>query len=389
MARYHINKHGLPAICRAKPGNCPIGDDNRHFSTPEEAQHHADTEAEREHGMLPGMSNEQMEKNSKTTKDTYRQPVDISVSGEQLNGLQGKDVRVFANGRLYDGPVYDINQEDGKRELKMGTVNGIETVNLDDAASINASPINYLSKDYKEGMKDINRADHKFRYTPEHLDEMKDKYVDVEYDGKPFAGKVIGTHYVDENESGIIIESQDGQVKHVKNYRLNDLEVIGDDENDFKNHVQVKNFSYEATEDARNLEEPDVPEDSDYDPDEEVDKYFSDVIKQKNGEEVDLSKHKVDWEDEVSENEDSYYSQSLGREGDVNDRWTSSSSEAFERDLEKAAATNDYYESKKDFINDIVKKAESTDWTQHGKTQKEGVVDALEYIRDRDLLRGE
>ena len=25
MAKFHINKHGVPAPCKAKPGNCPLG----------------------------------------------------------------------------------------------------------------------------------------------------------------------------------------------------------------------------------------------------------------------------------------------------------------------------------------------------------------------------
>lgn len=42
MSKFHINKHGVPAPCRAKPGNCPLGGDESHFDTQEEAQIHAD-----------------------------------------------------------------------------------------------------------------------------------------------------------------------------------------------------------------------------------------------------------------------------------------------------------------------------------------------------------
>lgn len=55
MSRYHINKHGVPAICRAKPGNCPLGSNDEHFGSKEEAQNFADKKNEKTHGLLPGL----------------------------------------------------------------------------------------------------------------------------------------------------------------------------------------------------------------------------------------------------------------------------------------------------------------------------------------------
>ena len=45
---YHIKKDGTPDICRAKPGNCPLGGDENHFPTKEEAQDYADKKNELE-----------------------------------------------------------------------------------------------------------------------------------------------------------------------------------------------------------------------------------------------------------------------------------------------------------------------------------------------------
>lgn len=45
---YHIKKDGTPGICRAKPGNCPLGGDENHFPTKEEAQDYADKKNELE-----------------------------------------------------------------------------------------------------------------------------------------------------------------------------------------------------------------------------------------------------------------------------------------------------------------------------------------------------
>lgn len=40
--RYHINKNGVPAACQAKKQMCPLGGDDKHFSTLTEAQQYAD-----------------------------------------------------------------------------------------------------------------------------------------------------------------------------------------------------------------------------------------------------------------------------------------------------------------------------------------------------------
>lgn len=39
---YHIAKNGTPAICKAQPGKCPLGSQDEHFDTIEEAQIYAD-----------------------------------------------------------------------------------------------------------------------------------------------------------------------------------------------------------------------------------------------------------------------------------------------------------------------------------------------------------
>ena len=41
MSKFHINKHGGPAPCRAKEGNCPLGGEESHLKSQEDAQAHA------------------------------------------------------------------------------------------------------------------------------------------------------------------------------------------------------------------------------------------------------------------------------------------------------------------------------------------------------------
>lgn len=57
MSKFHINKHGVPAPCRAKEGNCPLGGEGEHFDTRAEAQSHADKVNQEEFGVLGGLKN--------------------------------------------------------------------------------------------------------------------------------------------------------------------------------------------------------------------------------------------------------------------------------------------------------------------------------------------
>ena len=59
MSKFHINKHGVPAPCKAEKGKCPYGGesgDENHFDTLEEAQAYADKMNAATHGYLPGMN---------------------------------------------------------------------------------------------------------------------------------------------------------------------------------------------------------------------------------------------------------------------------------------------------------------------------------------------
>lgn len=55
MTKFHINKHGVPAPCRATKGNCPYGGSDGHFNTKEEAQAYANKILEEEYSFLPGI----------------------------------------------------------------------------------------------------------------------------------------------------------------------------------------------------------------------------------------------------------------------------------------------------------------------------------------------
>lgn len=55
MTKFHINKHGVPAPCRAERGKCPLGGESgelNHFNTEKEAEDFIKGEFEKEYGIL-------------------------------------------------------------------------------------------------------------------------------------------------------------------------------------------------------------------------------------------------------------------------------------------------------------------------------------------------
>lgn len=53
MSRFHINKHGVPAPCKATKGNCPLGGNESHFDTETEAQLYVDKVNAQQFGIVP------------------------------------------------------------------------------------------------------------------------------------------------------------------------------------------------------------------------------------------------------------------------------------------------------------------------------------------------
>lgn len=58
MSKYHINKQGVPAICKATKGNCPLGGasgNENHFDNEQDALAASKAILEKENGLLPGL----------------------------------------------------------------------------------------------------------------------------------------------------------------------------------------------------------------------------------------------------------------------------------------------------------------------------------------------
>lgn len=82
MTKFHINKHGVPAPCKATKGNCPLGGDETHFSSKEEAQVAADEINAAKYGHLPEVTDEH--------EKTELSDEEVAKVGKKLTDLIGK-----------------------------------------------------------------------------------------------------------------------------------------------------------------------------------------------------------------------------------------------------------------------------------------------------------
>lgn len=136
MAKFHINKHGVPAPCKATKGNCPYGGESgteNHYDTQEEAQVAADKANEEKHGILPNVP---QPKTTENMRDNFR---------ESMQAFEGKQVKVNYDEKDYEGEVESIympsvgsdktpgfivrgHDEHGAEQFKHIKVNRIENI---------------------------------------------------------------------------------------------------------------------------------------------------------------------------------------------------------------------------------------------------------------------
>lgn len=62
MSQFHINKNGVPSLCKAKQGKCPFGGETKHFNSLEDAQEYLEKTSSDEYGLLPEMKKNKISK---------------------------------------------------------------------------------------------------------------------------------------------------------------------------------------------------------------------------------------------------------------------------------------------------------------------------------------
>lgn len=373
MSKFHINGKGVPAPCKAQKGNCPFGGADSHFDTVQDAQVAADKRNENTHGILPEVT-----KSLPTAKEL-----------RSMRFQEGK--LTLKDGTVLEGEI--TGNDDNSVSIKVdGNYNEVEKVDLDNLANIETTSDKTYGRKYFENLRSQNKARPKFRFNKENLEAYKGKFVQVDYDGKSFGGQVIDTRYNGINDNGLIIQSEDGEVKHIKDYRISDMETTGDNYREHKQTVRLKDLETEIeNEITPNYDiEPESSEFTEFQsPTEEVDKYFKAVIDNKRGANIDLDKIDYDWTEEVEDSragggydDSSRFYHDFDKGGGQWAEWSDSSQEAYDEDLDKAEKIGEFYDERKDAINDMVKKVESIDWTKYYDSQEEGEIEALEYLKD-------
>lgn len=120
MGKWHINKKGVPAICKATKGKCPLGE---HYSSEEQAINSYKNEMEQEYGLLPTKN-----------KMTLERKKDIADLITRISGTKapGFDYECFAS--------LSLAEEMGLDRIAITDENGL-TVNIStdsDKKQINA-----------------------------------------------------------------------------------------------------------------------------------------------------------------------------------------------------------------------------------------------------------
>ena len=137
MSKYHINKQGKVAECKATVKPCPLGSDNEHFNSMEKAQKYADEKNKNECGVLAN----QKQKNSSREILAYKndgvngfiQIYDIDYESNTItygwdknNGVYVDELRVRGDGD------YFLDEYSNKHRIDDFTDLTIEYASVDD-----------------------------------------------------------------------------------------------------------------------------------------------------------------------------------------------------------------------------------------------------------------
>lgn len=376
MSKFHINKHGVPAPCKAKSGNCPLGGMESHYDSQEEAQAAVDAMNQQEYGVLPGVGG--------GGGDGGGPGGPNRPTKEDLEKVSSKEVTLeIRDGTTIEGFIKEINEEKDVVTIQDGR-NSIVDVDMSVIEDYSVSEEPYFSNKHSESLRAENKATMDFRFSEKDIENYDGKFVEVNYDGKVFSGEVIGTHYKGAHDSGLIIQSHEGgDVKHIKNFRMTSIEDTGNTREEHEN-VQMMKFLESEVKDGDTVGAgltEEVPETSETTPADELEGYFEARIRQHEGNEVNLDIYNHDWVSELESNSnDEEYSTNLkyGYDEEKAERYNS--------DMIIAEEANTVYEERKKQIDKLFDTVREVDWTKYGKSQKDGEVDALYYVLEGNTI---
>lgn len=175
MTRFHINKHGVPAPCKAKPGNCPLGGDEHHFDNIEQAQAFADKLNEDRYGLFKSVKSTQVYKIPENTPKESRIDKEEFVNNNHKLVKSGDNWVHLNNKNEVVGTMKDpiaIYDNDGKLSEIADVDNYANKMSVQGLKALKTlSRFNLVSKDVIDATSSINF------YSPvKNIEEYKDEF---------------------------------------------------------------------------------------------------------------------------------------------------------------------------------------------------------------------
>lgn len=175
MTKFHINKHGVPAPCKAIRGNCPLGGEGDHYDTKEQAQISIDEKNANKYGLLGSA-----EERSPSTVENYDEDLEKRLFSNNVSD------RMYAARRGYGADI--LASDDNKRVRLTLAEKGhaIETLAHDEDPEIRAATFinnqNELSDSAIESLSndEVKFIRRKVASSGKYLDKLsKDKEAEV------------------------------------------------------------------------------------------------------------------------------------------------------------------------------------------------------------------
>lgn len=232
MTKFHINKHGVPAPCKAKAGNCPLGGDtggDNHFDSIEEAEEYVNSKFSGEHGLLPGMSNiednkdeNEFIKSAETNRDPYGSEKERAILKSKISS------------ELYSDPMDEAAHASGHTlEDFIEERAGIELGNNTKHMKISESEFTKIAYDSFDdnGYENVGLTKDEFERNI-NFGELEDNLKDEIYNStngskewtlvkKDNVQSLVDNHII--SDSGYRNRSNESSIKSTHNEMMNDL----------------------------------------------------------------------------------------------------------------------------------------------------------------------
>lgn len=289
----------------------------------------------------------------------------------QIKLLEDKEITIIMkDNRVIEGIVHDVINENKIVISKNGNWKDRETVDLTEAKGYEVSEYPYYSLQHKTTLRECKQPRFEFRFSREDLDKLFGKYATINYDGKIIEGEITGYRFKKNGPNEISIKSQD-EVKVIEDYRLRTIEITGSTKFEHEQLQELRELEEELfllSEDKFKVEYVDFAC-REEDPDVLLDKYFLARIEKLKGSNLDLENFEYNWVQEVVKQKEKF-----ANDGDD-----------FYEEVKKARDLTEYYEIRKDFIDEIFIRVKQVNWLKY-TNQTIGEIKALEYIYDSGLI---